>query len=106
MESVLYSFKGGTGGSYPYAGLINVHGVLYGTTFGGGANVCSNQSEGCGTIFEVSTAGVENVLYNFKGGTDGAELEAADLIAVNGALYGTTYSGGAKGFGTVFRVSL
>jgi uncharacterized repeat protein (TIGR03803 family) len=66
-EHLLDSFKGGTDGSYPYSGLIAVNGELYGTTNGGGANVCSYQPAGCGTIFEVSTAGAENVLYNFKG---------------------------------------
>jgi uncharacterized repeat protein (TIGR03803 family) len=103
-ERVLYSFKGGTDGSYPYSSLTDVKGELYGTTEGGGANICSNQPAGCGTVFEVNTAGTENVPYNF--GTDGGQLRGADLIAVSRDLYGTTYSGGANGFGTVFRVSL
>jgi hypothetical protein len=32
-ESVLYSFAGGSNGVYPFAGLINVGGTLYSTTF-------------------------------------------------------------------------
>ena len=36
-ESVLYSFKGTPDGSSPYAGLIDVNGTLYGTTYHGGA---------------------------------------------------------------------
>ena len=32
-ESVVYSFKGGTDGSVPEGDLINVGGMLYGTTF-------------------------------------------------------------------------
>jgi len=35
-EKVLYSFKGGSDGKYPLAGLIDVNGSLYGTTSGGG----------------------------------------------------------------------
>jgi uncharacterized repeat protein (TIGR03803 family) len=36
---VLYSFKGISGdGKWPNAGLINVKGTLYGTTYVGGAN--------------------------------------------------------------------
>jgi uncharacterized repeat protein (TIGR03803 family) len=57
-----------------------------------------------GTIFEVNTSGVERVLYNFKGGTDGAN-PYADLIAANGVLYGTTARGGANNAGTVLEVS-
>jgi uncharacterized repeat protein (TIGR03803 family) len=81
----------------PYAGLTAVNGVLYGVTYGGDGN--DN-----GTIFEVNTSGVERVLYNFKGGTDGAN-PYADLIAANGVLYGTTARGGANNAGTVFEVS-
>jgi uncharacterized repeat protein (TIGR03803 family) len=43
-------------------------------------------------------------LYSFGIGTDGQEPKAA-LIDVNGALYGTTYGGGAYGDGTVFSMS-
>ena len=103
-ERVLYSFKGGTDGSFPYSSLTAIKGELYGTTEGGGANICSNLPAGCGTVFEVNTAGTENMLYNL--GTDGGQLRGADLIAVSRDLYGTTYSGGVNGYGTVFRVSL
>ena len=43
-------------------------------------------------------------LYSFGKGTDGQEPKAA-LIDVNGALYGTTYKGGAYSDGTVFSMS-
>lgn len=36
--SVIHSFGGGADGAFPYAGLIDVGGVLYGTTSGGGAS--------------------------------------------------------------------
>jgi len=110
--SVIYSFKGRRDGAVPEAGLLNVKGTLYGTTYGGGAS--DN-----GTVFDLSTSGEERVLYRFSpfgsSGTDGANPQAA-LINVNGTLYGTTYGGGAnggkdanrgsvRGNGTVFDVS-
>jgi uncharacterized repeat protein (TIGR03803 family) len=46
-ESVLHSFKGGSDGKFPYAGLDqDVEGNLYGTTTAGG--------NGYGTIFEIT----------------------------------------------------
>jgi uncharacterized repeat protein (TIGR03803 family) len=103
-ERVLYSFKGGTDGEYPVAGLIDVKGALYGTTEVGG----TSGIVGFGTVFEVSTSGAERVLYSFKGPPDG-EYPEAGLIDVKGALYGTTALGGVygtSGHGTVFEVSL
>jgi uncharacterized repeat protein (TIGR03803 family) len=48
FETVLHSFQGGpSDGAYPYAGLIDVGGTLYGTTFEGGAS-------GHGTVFKVT----------------------------------------------------
>jgi uncharacterized repeat protein (TIGR03803 family) len=47
---------------------------------------------------------VETVLHSFAdNGTDGYDPTSA-LIAVKGSLYGTTGSGGAYGYGTVFSV--
>ena len=56
-ETVLHSFKGGSDGSGPSAGLVDVGGVLYGTTESGGSVNCSATryySAGCGTVFEIS----------------------------------------------------
>ncbi|MBV8343570.1 MAG: hypothetical protein JO190_01080 [Candidatus Eremiobacteraeota bacterium] len=94
---VLYSFAGGSDGAYPQAPLIDLKGTLYGTTKGGGAG-------GNGTVFRVTTTGIEKVLYSFAGGSDGAYPEAS-LTKVNGTLYGTTNGGGASGYGTVFSVT-
>ena len=49
-EKVLYSFKGGSDGASPSAGLMNVKGTLYGTTVYGGDTTCAAGS-GCGTVF-------------------------------------------------------
>jgi uncharacterized repeat protein (TIGR03803 family) len=57
-------FKPGRGGSSPYSNLIlDPSGDLYGITFAGGikGQFC------CGTIFKVTAAGTETVLYRFPG---------------------------------------
>lgn len=103
-ENVIYAFHGGTqDGQYPYAGLVNLNGTLYGTTLDGG-------SAGYGTVFSVTPSGTEQVLHSFQGGSDGARPHAG-LIALNGTLYGTTLGGGGAkrcapgGCGTVFSIT-
>ncbi len=105
-EQVLYRFGGKTDGTEPYAGLIDVNGTLYGTTYAGGGYGCTGG--GCGTVFSITTGGTEKVLYSFGGGIDGA-YPGAGLTDLNGTLYGTTISGGSgcgsDGCGTVFSIT-
>lgn len=104
-ETVLYSFcsqKGCADGAGPYAGLIDINGVLYGTTAAGGAN-CQHRG-GCGTVFSFDPAtGAETVLHSFGGTGDGYDPQTG-LINVKGTLYGTTFGGGAYGDGAVFAI--
>ncbi len=102
-EKVLHSFGGyfyGRDGALPTASLTKVKGTLYGTTVSGGAN---SANEG-GTVFSVTTTGVEKVLHSFRNG-DGSGPYAS-LINVNGTLYGTTQTGGTYGDGAVFALKL
>lgn len=106
VETVLYSFAGGTDGYFPQAGLLrDAAGNLYGTTLEGGGTSCS---AGCGTVFKVDVTGTETVLYRFVGGTDGNYPFAGLLMDVAGNLYGTTTEGGGTpcpyGCGIVFKV--
>lgn len=99
----VYDFEGSPDGGTPYAGLVAANGMLYGTTWGGGAT-------GLGTVFEVSTSGAERVLYSFNGPPDG-ENPWAGLAVLSGSLYGTTSIGGtgcsgSGGCGTVFKLSV
>jgi uncharacterized repeat protein (TIGR03803 family) len=106
-ETVLHSFKGGAkDGAAPQASLLNVNGTLYGTTFYGGAYGGSSCSPlgGCGTVFSITPSGTETVLHSFGSSGDGKEPQA-DLIDVNGTLYGTTVYGGTYGRGTVFSIT-
>ncbi len=102
-KKVLYSFKGGSDGENP-VGLVDVNGVLYGATYSGGT-VCTtiSNSQGCGTIYSVTTGGKEKVLYRFGGGVDGQY--PTGLIDVSGTLYGTTQEGGASDQGVVYSVT-
>jgi uncharacterized repeat protein (TIGR03803 family) len=100
---VVYSFKGGTDGSNVLAGLLALNGGLYGTTQDSGG--CLDPFV-CGTVFEVTPSGQEHVVYTFihAGRNDGNRPQAG-LVALNGALYGTTCCGGEGDKGTVFAVS-
>jgi uncharacterized repeat protein (TIGR03803 family) len=101
-ETVVYDFcsqKGCADGDQPRANLIEVGGKLYGTTLGGGAYGCGN-GHACGTLFSLDPAtGVETVLHSFGASGDG-KYPQGGLLALNGALYGTTYAGGHSGYGS------
>jgi len=101
VESVLYSFSGLNGdGSDPETTLILGHdGNFYGTTYGGGTN-------GNGTVFKITPAGLETVLYAFTGSSgDGSGPGSALMLGSDGNFYGTTVAGGANNAGTVFRIT-
>ena len=98
-ETTLLSLNGGSQGGSANGGVIDVNGVLYGTAVYGG-------SHGAGTIFAYDLkAGTAATVYNFTGGADGSEPYGA-LLFVGGTLYGTTFSGGTAGEGTVFGVQV
>jgi hypothetical protein len=116
VETVLYSFTGGSDGATPFAGLISDdNGALYSTTYNGGGS--GNCFLGCGTVFKLTppskgqTAWTETVLYRFTGGSDGAAPLAGLIADESGALYGTALLGGnsnaryPNGAGTVFKLT-
>src|ERR1039458_2345721 len=99
VQTSLYSFAGGTDGANPAAGRVQgSDGNLYGTTQYGGTN-------DYGTVFKISTNGVQTSLYSFTGGTDGANPSAGLVQGSDGYLYGTTAQAGTNGGGTVFKIS-
>ena len=106
-EAVLYSFNF-VSGTQPTGGLLldEKSGVLYGTTSEDGGE------EGQGTVFELAPPKVPGggwqyrVLYRFTGGANGANPGAGLVTSGGGILYGTTQSGGAFGYGTVFAMTL
>lgn len=95
-------------GFSPNGSLAVVKGVLYGTTAYGGT-ACSD-FPGCGTIYSITTHGSEKVIYSFRGLSDDDGLQPeGGVTAVDGALYGTTFFGGAndchEGCGVVYRAT-
>jgi uncharacterized repeat protein (TIGR03803 family) len=109
-EAVLYNFcqmSNCADGGGPNGPLVfDAAGNLYGTTTYGGA-----APNGGGTVFELSPSQgswTETVLYSFcsqPSCADGQTPEGALIFDSQGNLYGTTYSGGAYGYGTVFELS-
>jgi uncharacterized repeat protein (TIGR03803 family) len=99
QERAIYTFTGGTDGNLPYGRLTYANGNFYGVAGEGGA---TNN----GTVFALNaTTHVETVLYNFAGGTDGAQPRLG-MIFENGTLYGTTTRGGGQyGGGVAFAVN-
>lgn len=102
-ETVLHSFKGGSDGRVPYAGLIlDAQSNLYGTASAGGGSGC--YGKGCGTVFELASGGGETVLHSFTG-ADGSFPRGVLITDAEGNLFGTTGDGGTSGYGTVFKLT-
>lgn len=73
VEKILYSFGNPPDGVAPGCGPVREsNGNLFGVTIYGGTGACGTEVPfGCGTVFEVTPAGKETILYNFTDGTDG-----------------------------------
>jgi uncharacterized repeat protein (TIGR03803 family) len=111
-ETVLHSFKGGSDGAIPYAGLaFDASGNLLGTTSaGGGSTQCGDV--GCGTVFKIAPDGTETILHAFCLGKrlcrDGISPFAGVTLDGAGNIYGTTQYGSIDMHldnGIVFRVT-
>ncbi len=104
-ETVLHNFNdNGKDGFNPYGALIfDKAGNLYGTTVWGGAY-------DAGTVFELTPKGggvwTETVLHSFNPNDKDGTFPWGTLIFDGaGNLYGTTQTGGAYGYGTVFEMT-
>lgn len=105
IETNLYDFTNGSDGGYPWAGLIlDPSGNLYGATTSGG-------SGRAGTVFQLVNSNgtwTLNTLYDFTGSSDGRFVvgPVGSLVMDSaGALYGTTFAGGAYGYGAAFKLT-
>jgi len=110
VENVLYTFQGPPDAIGSQAGLTrDARGNLYGTTVYGGV-----YDEGA--VFKLTYSKkqktyIEQVLYSFTGGTDGANPYSKLVMDKAGNLYGTTEQGGdlsdcyGRGCGTVFELT-
>jgi|SRR5579872_9081 len=97
-ETVLHKFTDVPDGEFPQSPLIeDPAGILYGTTYLGGAYEY-------GSVFSVTISGQERVLYSFTGGPDGGIVHSGVIRDASGNLYGVTGGGGAYGGGVVFEL--
>ena len=98
--TVLHNFTYGDG-AYPFAGVtLDQQGRIYGTAADGG-------SHQAGVVYRLAREGegwVLSPIYTFQGEPDGAGPDSKVVFGPDGLLYGTTYGGGAEGFGTVFSL--
>jgi len=115
-KTVIHHFTGVPDGASPQGGVIaDTAGNLYGTTFGGGADICPDsvyRNVGCGTVFKLSpptpgqTGWTERVLYDFRGQGDGWEPVGELVADPRGNLLGVSQLGGVpNGYGTVFEIT-
>lgn len=111
-ENILYEFTAQEDGEYPDGALVfDGEGNLYGTASRGGPRISCQ----CGNVFELVPQGnghwTHNILYIFKGGSDGANPEFPLIFDRAGNLYGSTTDGGGApscgttGCGTVYALS-
>jgi uncharacterized repeat protein (TIGR03803 family) len=96
--TVVHHFTG-SDGSNPEGDLLrDGAGNLYGTTYEGGA---SNS----GTIYKVTHEGTYSLLHSFAPDSDGSSPVGGLIKDHFGNLYGTAYSHGSLGAGTVFKLA-
>ena len=103
-ETVLYQFSGSSDGANPGYGDLTFDqaGNIYGTTVFGGVNAQ-------GVVYELTPSGggwTERAIHTFTGPrNDGANPYSSVVFDPAGNLYGTTFLGGAGGYGTVFQLT-
>jgi uncharacterized repeat protein (TIGR03803 family) len=98
-EAVIHAFEHGTQQSLPAPnGVVDVGGVLYGTT-------CCGGPQNTGTAFKLTPDGVETRLHVFGTRPGDAASPYGTLNDFKGRLFGTTLYGGRYGKGTVFSIT-
>lgn len=115
-ETVLYSFTGGSDGSFPTGGVIfDPGGNIYGTAYYGGKSGQGCYGNDCGVVFKLTRSAsswTESSIHSFSGAPDGANPSRDLIFDKAGNLYGTTSYGGYTagsctklGCGTVFQLT-
>jgi uncharacterized repeat protein (TIGR03803 family) len=85
-------------GYFPVSTLVqDSNDFFFGTASAGG-------DAGAGTVFKVDANNNFVVLHHFDGATDGGSPRGSLILGSDGYLYGTTDSGGANEFGTIYKL--
>jgi uncharacterized repeat protein (TIGR03803 family) len=95
---VLHSF-GDFDGKQPFSDLTIHNATVYGVTKFGGL-------DDKGTIFSWSPTSGFETLHHFSAGKSAAQMPHAGPIFHQGSLFGTTFHGGSRNGGTVYRFGL
>ena len=109
--SILHAFTGAPDGQNPWGSLtLDGAGNIYGTTSLGGNSVSTpckprRGTPGCGIVYKLSPKGVETILYNFNGGSDGSFPKGNLILDSAGNLYGAATEGGPDSYGYLFQLS-
>ncbi|MGB8520669.1 MAG: choice-of-anchor tandem repeat GloVer-containing protein [Candidatus Tumulicola sp.] len=100
-QRVIHAFTGGSDGAIGSLGrLLYESPAFFGVTELGG-------KRGNGTVFRIQPSGGQwklTTLYSFKGTPDAGSPYGGLVADSSGNLYGTTYYGGANGFGAIFKL--
>lgn len=109
--ATLFDFPAIADGVNPDGLAMGGGGMLYGSTALGGDTTDANcNPSGCGVAFALTPpaspggAWTETVLHTFTSNPDGAFPNPL-IVGPGGVLYGSTYSGGTFGYGTLFSLT-
>jgi uncharacterized repeat protein (TIGR03803 family) len=98
--TTLYVFQDTNDGEWPdQAPVVDAKNNIYGTTY------IQNGANFAGAIWTISASGKFSVLYDLNGATDGFGPNSPLILNTDGNFYGTTSSGGADNYGTVFSIT-
>ena len=98
--TTIYNFGGVTDSATPFAPLYQgADGNLYGTTYG---NLIFGTD---GSVFYITPAGALTTVYNFTGGSDGAN-PASGLVQLGDGSFDGTTTGGGSNYGTIFNAGV
>jgi uncharacterized repeat protein (TIGR03803 family) len=101
--TTLHTFTNGLDGGNAMAPLVQgTNGNFYGTASSGGGK------NGYGTVFQITSGGAFSTLHvftNSSSGKGGTYPTSGLVQGADGQFYGTTYSGGTNGYGTIFKIA-
>jgi uncharacterized repeat protein (TIGR03803 family) len=100
--TTLVNFTGSNGANPLFAVLVQgADGNLYGTT-------SSKGGHSKGTVFQITPSGTLTTIYSFCAKSkcsDGSTPYGGLVLGNDGNFYGTTFAGGFKGYGSVYKIT-